>query len=69
MTSLIKDLVDKEIADLVYPKRLVMPIPMVNESYKLDKEGKIIPKWKVAVRALVFRILTDKLFHKEKFEC
>lgn len=44
MTSLIKDLVDKEIADLVYPKRLVMPIPMVNEPYKLDKEGKIIPK-------------------------
>ncbi len=42
VTQMLKEIVDKVITDLVYPNKLPMPIPCVNESFKLDREGRII---------------------------
>lgn len=42
VTSIIRETVDKEIADLVHPKRLFLSVPMVNEGFKLDKNGCVI---------------------------
>ena len=42
VTSIITDVVNKEIADLVYPKRLKMGIPCTSEPIKLDRFGNVI---------------------------
>lgn len=42
VTSIITDLVNKEISDLVYPKRLNMEIPCISEPIKIDKNGNVI---------------------------
>ena len=42
VTELITDIVNKEINDLVFPKRLPMEVPCKHESFKIDREGKII---------------------------
>ena len=42
VAALIADIVNKEINDLVFPKRLTMEIPCVSESFKIDREGKVI---------------------------
>lgn len=39
---ILQRVVEKEILDLVYPKFLTIPIPCVNESFKIDREGRII---------------------------
>lgn len=42
IAKLITEIVNKEINDLVFPKRLPMEVPCVHESLKIDREGKII---------------------------
>jgi Ca2+-dependent lipid-binding protein len=42
VAKLITEIVNKEINDLVFPKRLPMEVPCVHESLKIDREGKII---------------------------
>ena len=42
VTNLIKNVVDNEIAALIYPKRLVMSVPCTSEGIKIDKEGRRI---------------------------
>jgi len=42
VTSIITDVVNKEIGDLVYPKRLPMGVPCVSEPVKIDKKGNVI---------------------------
>ena len=42
VTSIITDVVNKEISDLVYPKRLNMGVPCTSEPVRLDKHGNVI---------------------------
>ena len=42
VTQTLKDIVDNEIVNLVYPKKLIIPLPCVNESFKVDCEGRKI---------------------------
>lgn len=42
VAKILQLVVDKEISDLVQPKFLILPIPCVNESFKIDREGRII---------------------------
>ncbi len=41
-TSVITNIVNKEINDLVYPNKLFMEIPCVSEPIKIDKQGNVI---------------------------
>lgn len=42
VTSIISETVNKEISDLVYPNKLYMSVPCVNEGIKLDRDGRVI---------------------------
>jgi hypothetical protein len=42
VTSIITEVVDKEISDLIYPKRLTISVPLVNEPIKIDRDGRVI---------------------------
>lgn len=39
---MLTEIVNNIINDLVYPNKLEMPLPVVNYSFKIDKEGRII---------------------------
>lgn len=41
-TSIITNIVNKEINDLVFPNKLYMEIPCVSEPIKIDKDGNVI---------------------------
>ena len=40
--TLIKDIINKAVEELCYPNKVVMSVPCVNESEKLDASGKVI---------------------------
>ena len=42
--TLIKDIINKAVEELCYPNKVVMSVPCVNESEKLDASGKVIKK-------------------------
>ena len=42
LTGIIADIVNEEINDLCYPKKLKMNVPVTLETIKLDKDGKVI---------------------------
>ena len=42
--TLIKDIINKAIEELCYPNKVVMSVPCVTESSKLDAQGKVIKK-------------------------
>ena len=42
--TLIKDIINKAVEELCYPNKVVMTVPCVNESEKLDASGKVIKK-------------------------
>lgn len=42
---MLTDIVNNIIEDLVYPKKLDMPLPCVNYSFKIDKEELLLKKF------------------------
>jgi hypothetical protein len=42
VTALISEIVNNEINNLTYPKKLPMEVPCVSEPIKIDKHGNII---------------------------
>ena len=42
--TLIKDIINKAIEELCYPNKVVMSVPCVTESSKLDAQGKVIKR-------------------------